>query len=99
MRSTAKPGTVVREPGEERDVATERQALVADLRGRGEDDVVDPLGRQLRVAAEQLAHGLDAPCRPRASSQKKPLGPARPNAVRTPSTKTTSRSSRTPRTL
>ena len=45
-----------REPGEERDVATERQALVADLRGRGEDDVVDPLGRELGVAAEQLAH-------------------------------------------
>ena len=48
-----------REAGEERDVAPEREALVADLRRRGEDDVVDPLRRELRVAAEQLAHGLD----------------------------------------
>ena len=31
------------EPREQRDVPAERQALVADLRGRGEDDVVDPL--------------------------------------------------------
>ena len=47
-----------RQPGEERDVAAEREPLVADLRRRGEDDVVDPLGRKLRVAPEQLAHGL-----------------------------------------
>ena len=59
MRSTANPGHGRREPGEERDVASERQALVADLRGRGEDDVVDPLGWKLRVAPEHLAHGLD----------------------------------------
>ena len=53
------PGDGRREPREERDVATEREALVADLRGRREDDVVDPLGRKLRVASEHLAHGLD----------------------------------------
>ena len=49
----------LRQPGEQRDVATEGQALVADLRRRGEHDVVDPLGRQLRVAPQQLAHDLD----------------------------------------
>ena len=48
-----------RQPGEERDVAPERQPLVADLRGRGEDDVVDALGRKLRVAPQQFANGLD----------------------------------------
>ncbi len=48
-----------RKPREERDVTTERQPLVADLRGGGEDDVVDPLGRKLRVTSEQLAHRLD----------------------------------------
>ena len=48
-----------REPGEQRDVAAERQTLITDLRSRGEDDVVDALGRQLRVAPEHLAHGLD----------------------------------------
>ena len=59
MRSSAKPGNRLREPGEQRDVAPERQSLVADLRGRGEDDVADPLGRQRRVAPEQLADDLD----------------------------------------
>ena len=54
------PGNALREPREERDVAAERQALVADLRRRGEDDVVDLGRRQGRVAAEQLAHGLHA---------------------------------------
>ena len=44
MRSTAKPGTRVGDAREQRDVAAERQALVADLRGRREDDVADPLG-------------------------------------------------------
>ena len=60
IRSTAKPGHALRQPGEQRDVAAERQALVADLRGRGHDHVVDPLGRQCRVAAQQLADDLDA---------------------------------------
>ena len=57
MRSTAKPGTVCRNPGEERDVAAERQALVADLRGRREDDVADPLRRErgLRRSSSRTA--------------------------------------------
>ena len=45
--------------GEEGDVPAERQALVADLRRGGEDDVADPLGRDLRVAAQELADRLD----------------------------------------
>ncbi len=48
-----------REPGEERDVAAEREALIAHLCGRGEDDVVDALGRKLRVAPEHFADCLD----------------------------------------
>ena len=53
------PGHRRGEPGEERHVTSEGQALVTDLRSRGEDDVVDPLRRQLRVAPEHFAHGLD----------------------------------------
>ena len=49
----------MREPGEQRDVAAERQPLVADLGGGGEDDVADPLGRERRVAPQQLADDLD----------------------------------------
>ena len=49
-----------RQAGEQRDVAAERQALVADLRGRRHHHIVDPLGRQGRVAAQQLADDLDA---------------------------------------
>ena len=52
-------GHGLRQPGEERDVAAEGQALVADLRRRGEHDVADPLRRDRRVAAQQLAHDLD----------------------------------------
>ena len=52
-------GDGVRDAGEQRDVASHRQSLVADLRGGGEDDVADPLRRQLRVPAEQLADDLD----------------------------------------
>ena len=37
-------GDALRDSGEQRDVAAERQALVADLRGRGEDHVADLLG-------------------------------------------------------
>ena len=64
QRSRAHPvdreaGDGVREAGEQRDVAAERQALVADLRRRGEDHVADPLDRHRRVAAEQLADDLD----------------------------------------
>ena len=60
MRSTANPGHGLRQPGEERDVAPERQPLVADLRGGRHHDVADPLGRELRVAPQQLADDLDA---------------------------------------
>ena len=49
----------LRQPGEQRDVAAERQALIADLCGRRVDDVADALGRNLRVSAQQLAHDLD----------------------------------------
>ena len=47
------------EPGQHADRAAERQALVALLRGRGDGDLVDALGRQLGVPAQQLADGLD----------------------------------------
>src|SRR5579862_4694796 len=52
-------GDRLRDAGEERDVAAERQALVADLRRRGHDDVADALRREARVAAEELPDGLD----------------------------------------
>ena len=52
-------GHGVRQPGEQGDVASERQALVADLRRRGQDHVADALGGNGRVAAQQLAHDLD----------------------------------------
>ncbi len=48
----------LREPGEQRDVSAEREPLVSDLRGRGEDDVVDPVLREARIPAQQLAHDL-----------------------------------------
>src|SRR4051794_16452059 len=54
------PGHRLRQPCEQRDIAAERQALVSDLRGGGHDHVVDPLGRQLRAASEQLADDLHA---------------------------------------
>ena len=51
-------GNGVRDAGEQRDVAPERQPLVADLRRRGEDHVADALGRDRGIAAQELAHGL-----------------------------------------
>ena len=45
--------------GEQRNVAAECQSLVADLRCRREDHVTDAFGRNLGIAAEQLAHDLD----------------------------------------
>ena len=52
-------GDRVREAGEQRHVTAEREALVADLRCRGEDDVADPLGRDGGVATQELPDGLD----------------------------------------
>ncbi len=46
------------EAGEQCDVAAERQSLVSDLCGCGEDDVVDPILRQARIPAQELAHDL-----------------------------------------
>ena len=43
---------------EERDVAAEREPLVADLRRGGHHDVADALRRDGGVAAQQLADGL-----------------------------------------
>ena len=51
-------GHGLRQAGEQRDVASEGQTLVADLGGRGHDDVVDALGRQRRITAQQLADDL-----------------------------------------
>jgi len=52
-------GNGLRNPGEQRDIAPERQTLVADLCRGGEDHVPDPLDRDLGIAADQLAHDLD----------------------------------------
>ena len=48
------------------------RALVADLRGRGHHNVVDPLGRHGRVPAQHLAHHLYAQI-VRASAPEDPL--------------------------
>ena len=84
----------VRQPGEQRDVAAEGQALVSDLRRRGQDHIADPVGWHARVAAQQLAHDLDGHVVGPRLPEERRSRPARPNAVRTPSTNTTSRSSR-----
>ena len=47
------------QPGQQRGGAADGQALVADLGGRGDGDLVDALGRQLRVAPQQLADDAD----------------------------------------
>src|SRR6185312_8898694 len=52
-------GNGSRQAREQGHVTSERQTLVSDLRGRGEDDVVDLFQRQGFVAAEQLADALD----------------------------------------
>ena len=59
IRSIAKPGDALGEPGEERGGAADGQALVADLGGGRDRDLVDALGRQRRVAAHQVADALD----------------------------------------
>ena len=52
-------GNGVGEAREQGDVPAERQALIADLRRRGEDHIADALDRHGRVAAEQLTDDLD----------------------------------------
>ena len=52
-------GHRLRQPGEQTGAASEGQALVADLGGRRDGDLVDPLRRQGGVAAQQLADDLD----------------------------------------
>ncbi len=42
----------MRKPREERDVPAEREPLVPDLSGCREGHVVDPLCRELRIAAQ-----------------------------------------------
>ena len=48
-----------RQPGQHGGGAADGQALVADLGGGGDGDLVDPLRRQVRVAPQQLADDLD----------------------------------------
>ena len=47
------------QPGQQRGGAADGQALVADLGGGRDRDLVHPLGRQLRIAAQQLADAAD----------------------------------------
>ena len=73
-----------REPCEKRNVAPERETLVAHLGGRGEDDVVDALRRQLRAAPEKLPHRLDrhvVGARLREQAVRRRAAEGRPNAV------------------
>ena len=48
-----------RQSGEQGNVTSQCEALVADLCGRGQDHVADPLGRGVRIATKQLANDLD----------------------------------------
>jgi hypothetical protein len=48
-------GHGLRQPGQQRGGAADGQALVADLGGGGDGDLVDAVGRQRRVAAQELA--------------------------------------------
>ena len=92
IRSMAKPGTELRQSGQQGGGPADGQALVAGLGGGGDGDLVDPLGRQLGVAAQQLADAVDHQVVGAGLGRR--CRPALPNGVRTPSTKTTSRNSR-----
>ena len=59
IRSMAKPGHRTRQPGQQGGGAPDGQALVADLGGGGDGDLVDPLGRQLGMAPQQLPDAVD----------------------------------------
>jgi hypothetical protein len=53
-------GDSLRDPREQPDVAAQREALVADLSGGGEDDVADPVRRKAVIPAQELANDLDS---------------------------------------
>ena len=59
IRSIGVAGHGLRQAGQQGGRPADGQALVADLGGRGDGDLVDPLGRQLGVAAQQLADAVD----------------------------------------
>jgi hypothetical protein len=52
-------GDGLRQAGQQRGGAADGQALVADLCGRGDGDLVDALRRQFGVAAQQFADAPD----------------------------------------
>ena len=77
-------GHGLRDPGEEPDVAAEREPLVADLCGRGHDHVADPLRRDAGVSPQELADGLDGHVvcpRPPEEPLRARLSEGRPDAV------------------
>ncbi len=59
MRSMAKPGDGLGKPGQDRGGAADGETLIARLCGRGNGDLVDARGVELRITAKQLADGLD----------------------------------------
>ena len=71
------PRDALRQPGEQRDVSTERQALVADLRSRRHDDVVDPFRGRLGLRRSSSRTTL-TPMSSARVRQKTPLGPGPP---------------------
>ena len=52
-------GDALGQPRQQRGGAAQGQALVAGLGGRGDRDLVDPVGGQVRVAAHEVADDLD----------------------------------------
>jgi hypothetical protein len=53
------PGHGLGQPGQQRGGAADGQALVTGLRGGGDGNLVDPLGRQLRITPHQLPDTTD----------------------------------------
>jgi tetratricopeptide (TPR) repeat protein len=77
-------GDALRDSRQERDVASERQALIADLSRRGHDHVTDSLRRQAGIPSKQLEDDLDGHVvGPRSPEESFRAGPAEscPNAV------------------
>ena len=54
-----KPRHAARQPREQRRGAADGQALITDLSGGGDGNIVHALGRQLRVASHQLPDARD----------------------------------------